>query len=67
VYDRNCSRCHAPEGRGGQGPTLVPFDWSYEKALDLIRHPLCDMPAFSESDLSDAEIAQIVAYLRTMK
>ena len=40
---------------------------TYEKALELIRHPLCDMPAFRESDLSDAEVAQIVAYLKTIK
>jgi mono/diheme cytochrome c family protein len=67
VYDSNCRRCHGPEGRGARAPTLIPFDWSYAKALDLIRHPLCDMPSFSESDLSDAEVAQIVAYLKTIK
>ena len=67
VYRSNCSRCHGPEGRGAQGPSLIPFNWSYEKALDLIRHPVCDMPSFSESDLSDAEVAQIVAYLKTIK
>lgn len=67
VYDGNCKRCHGPEGRGAQGPSLIPFDWSYEKALDLIRHPVCDMPAFPESDLSDAEVAQIVTYLKTIK
>jgi mono/diheme cytochrome c family protein len=67
VYDGNCRRCHGPEGRGGQGPSLIPFNWSYEKALDQIRHPACDMPAFRDSDLSDAEVAQIVAYLKTIK
>jgi mono/diheme cytochrome c family protein len=67
VYDSNCKRCHAPEGRGAQGPNLIPFDWTYEKALELIRHPLCDMPPFRESDLSDAEVAQIVKYLKTIK
>jgi len=68
VYDRSCRRCHGPEGRGtSQGPSLIPFNWSYEKALELIRHPLCDMPPFPETDLSDAEVAQIVAYLKTIK
>ena len=67
VYDCNCKRCHGPEGRGARGPTLVPFNWSYEKALDLIRHPVCDMPPFPESDLSDEEVAKIVTYLKTMK
>jgi mono/diheme cytochrome c family protein len=69
VYDANCSRCHGAEGRGRGtlGPNLIPFDWTYEKALDQIRHPLCEMPPFPESDLSDAEVAQIVAYLKTIK
>jgi mono/diheme cytochrome c family protein len=67
VYDGNCKRCHGAEGRGAQGPNLIPFTWSYEKALDLIRHPLCDMPPFRESDLSDEEVAQIVTYLKTVK
>ena len=67
VYDGNCKRCHGPEGRGARAPNLIPFYWSYEKALDLIRHPLCEMPRFSESDLSDEEVAQIVAYLKTIK
>ena len=67
VYAANCSRCHGPEGRGVQGPNLIPFKMSYEKALELIRHPLCDMPPFPESVLSDAEVSQIVAYLKTIK
>jgi mono/diheme cytochrome c family protein len=67
VYEGNCKRCHGPEGRGARGPSLVPFNWSYEKALDLIRHPVCEMPPFPESELSDAEVAQIVDYLKTIK
>jgi mono/diheme cytochrome c family protein len=67
LYDANCRRCHGSEGRGGQGPSLIPFDWSYQQALDLIRHPVCDMPPIPESALSDAQVAQIVAYLKTIK
>ena len=69
VYDGNCSRCHGPEGRGRGtlGPNLIPFSWSDEQALEQIRQPLCDMPPFRESDLSDAQVAQIVAYLKTIK
>ena len=68
VYDRKCRQCHGSEGRGAKGPpALIPFYWSYEKALDLIRRPVCDMPPIPESDLSDAEVAQIVAYLKTIK
>jgi mono/diheme cytochrome c family protein len=68
LYDSYCRRCHGAEGRGTtQAPQLVPFDWSYEEALELIRHPVCDMPPVPESALSDAQVAQIVAYLKAIK
>jgi mono/diheme cytochrome c family protein len=68
AYNEYCRRCHGSEGRGTtQAPSLVPFDWSYDEALDLIRHPRCDMPPVPESAVSDAQIAQIVAYLKTIK
>ena len=68
LYEGHCRKCHGAEGRGAQAaPSLVPFNWSYDEALDLIRHPICDMPPIPASALSDAEIAQIVAYLKTLK
>jgi mono/diheme cytochrome c family protein len=68
VYDANCGRCHGPEGRGTrQGPSLIPFDWGYAEALELIRHPVCDMPPVPESAVSDAQVAQVVAYLKAIK
>jgi len=68
VYDQQCRRCHGTEGRGTtQAPPLIPFDWTYEEALDLIRHPVCDMPPVPESAVSDAQLAQIVAYLKSIK
>jgi mono/diheme cytochrome c family protein len=68
LYGDHCRRCHGAEGRGTrQGPSLVPFDWSYTEALELIRHPVCDMPPVPESAVSDAQVAQIVAYLKTIK
>lgn len=66
LYESKCSQCHATEGRGGKGPRLVPFEWSYERALELIRKPVCDMPPIPESELSDEEVAQVVAYLKSV-
>jgi hypothetical protein len=45
----------------------VPFEWSNEEALDLIRRPRCTMPPVPESSVSDADVAQIIAYLKTIK
>jgi mono/diheme cytochrome c family protein len=67
LYANKCRRCHGPEGRGAQGPALVPFKWSDKEALRLIRQPECDMPPIPESDLSDQEVAEIVAYLKAIK
>lgn len=69
LYESKCSHCHGADGRGrgNVAPSLVPFDWSYQEALDLIRHPVCDMPPIPESELSDVQVAQIVAYLKTLK
>lgn len=67
LYDGHCRQCHGPEGRGAKAPSLIPFDWSYKEALDLIRHPICDMPPIPASAVSDAQVGQIVAYLKTIK
>jgi len=67
VYDSHCRQCHGAEGRGAKAPSLIPFDWSYAEALDLVRHPVCDMPPIPKSVVSDAEVAQIVDYLKTIK
>jgi mono/diheme cytochrome c family protein len=68
LYEGHCRKCHGTEGRGtSSAPSLVPFNWSYDEALDLIRHPICDMPPIPASAVSDAEVAQIVAYLKTIK
>jgi len=67
LYANTCKQCHGAEGRGAQGPALVPFGWSDEEALRLIRQPECDMPPIPESDLSNQEVVEIVAYLRAIK
>ena len=67
VYEDKCSRCHGAEGRGGTAPRLVPFQWSEQRALELIRNPECDMPPIPASEVSDAQVAQIVEYLKAIK
>jgi len=66
TYNETCSRCHGPEGQGWKAPWLVPFRWNYAQALDIIRHGgACGMPGFSESELSDDQVKEIVDYLKT--
>ena len=67
LYAANCQRCHGANGRGGKAPDLVPFRWSYEETLHLVRHPECEMQEFSESELSDQDVQAIVNFLKTRK
>jgi mono/diheme cytochrome c family protein len=68
IYEKTCSQCHGLEGRGGKGPWLIPFRWSYSQALDIVRHGgTCGMPAFPESELSDENVSRIVDYLKTLE
>jgi mono/diheme cytochrome c family protein len=67
VYEAACSRCHGRDGSGGKAPTLIPFGWNYSQALDIVRRgSACGMPAFSESDLGDEELKQVVDYLKML-
>jgi mono/diheme cytochrome c family protein len=67
IFDSKCSHCHGAEGRGAKAPRLVPFIWNYEQTLEQVRRPTCDMPPMPPSEVSDDEIAQVVAYLKTIQ
>ena len=65
-FDRVCKVCHGPEGRGDVAPRLVPFDRDYEEVLAIVRDGRGEMPPISERRVSDDEVKQIVAYLRSL-
>jgi mono/diheme cytochrome c family protein len=65
-----CFTCHGRAGQGGayNGPapilasTALPFDGFKGQ----IRNPVNDMPAFSNANLSDTDIADIYAFVRSL-
>lgn len=66
--DKGCAYCHGPGGSGGKkGPDLSGLRtsklWTPDKITNQILNGGQKMPPFSDS-LTDAEIAQLVAYLR---
>ncbi|MCA9471890.1 MAG: c-type cytochrome [Nitrospirales bacterium] len=77
VYDRYCTNCHGPQGKGDGpiGQALVPpaanltiiGKKSDDEILETIRkgRPGTAMPSW-KNDLSDKEIHDILAYLRTL-
>ena len=66
--DKGCAHCHGAGGTGGKkGPNLsgIRTDklWTPAKITDQILNGGQKMPPFADS-LTDAQIAQLVAYLR---
>jgi mono/diheme cytochrome c family protein len=66
--DKGCAYCHGPGGSGGKkGPDLSGLRtdklWPPDKITNQILNGGQKMPPFADS-LTDAEIAQLVAYLR---
>ncbi|MFZ1012173.1 MAG: cytochrome c [Terracidiphilus sp.] len=67
--DRGCARCHGARGEGTlKAPALVNIRknkmWAPEKITQQIQNGGQKMPPFGDS-LSDAEVAQIVTFLRS--
>ena len=69
LYMRDgCWECHTTVGMGGgnAGPKLAPNPMPLEGFIGELRHPRQAMPQYTETVISDAEIADIHAYLATI-
>ncbi len=64
-----CWECHGTAGQGGNatGPQIGPDPLPFAAFLQQLRHPSEDMPPFGKAILSDAEAADIRAYLAGQK
>ena len=70
AFQTRCSVCHGTDGNGGEhAPTILPSlaTKNDEELTTIIRDgvPRKGMPAFKE--LPDAEVVQLVAYLRSLQ
>lgn len=64
-----CYSCHGTTASGGGGlggPTLAHAGLTPNAILNELRHPRTAMPAYSEKVLSDAEAADIMAYIQAL-
>lgn len=68
IYDAvGCYQCHGHAGQGGSaGPKLAPEPLPLEALRDFIRNTDKQMPPYPASILSDAEVADIHAYLASI-
>jgi ubiquinol-cytochrome c reductase cytochrome c subunit len=71
LYQKNmCFTCHGSAGNGGErtsGPRIAPNVWPVEAIKTQLRSPRQDMPRYGEKFVSDADVADIHAYLSTVK
>jgi len=65
-----CYTCHGTVGQGGErgaGPKIAPQVWPYPAFAQQTRKPRQAMIPYSEKTLPEQELADIHAYLRTVK
>ena len=61
-----CYTCHGTAGQGGDrgsGPRIAPSVFPWEGFARQVRHPREQMPRYSGKFVSDADLADIYAYL----
>jgi ubiquinol-cytochrome c reductase cytochrome c subunit len=69
VFERTgCWQCHGRQGQGGrEGPRIaspVPMNW--QALSTFVRTTKGDMPPYTEKVLSNQELADVFAYLRSI-
>lgn len=64
-----CYTCHGTIGQGGgaAGPRVAPNPFPWPVFQDQVRKPRLDMPAYREAFVNNQELADMYAYLVTIK
>lgn len=65
-FKNGCYECHGTVGQGGTGPRLAPKPLAVAALTAYVRKPGGGMPPYSAKVMSDAEAADIRAYLATI-
>lgn len=58
-----CYECHGYAGQGGAGARIAPNTPSIQALIAYVRHPSGAMPPYSPKVASDADLADIRAFL----
>ena len=64
---QNCYYCHGTSGQGGRdGARIAQTALNLQGVVRYVRKPTGGMPAFTEKILSDQELTDIYAYLKSL-
>ena len=63
-----CYECHGGEGQGStlSGPRIGPDPIPFPAFVQYLRQPLGQMPPYTAKVISDAELANIYAFLKSL-
>ena len=62
-----CWSCHGSNGRaGGAAPAITPSNRSADDLIKYVRKPRGQMPPYTSKSITDRELTDIAAYLRTI-
>ena len=62
-----CYSCHGYDGHGGVAPKLAPRPIPAVAFVAIVRHPPASaMPTYSSKVMSDAELTDVWAYLKSI-
>ena len=65
--DYSCYACHGFSGQNGSGARLVPMKMAQVAFTAYVRNPRTkQMPTFSAKELSDQQLSDIWAYVKTL-
>src|ERR1700722_1116144 len=69
---QGCDKCHGAEGQGAAketaapGPPIAATSKPLAAFMSIVRSPLAPMPPFTAKDVSDAELADVYAFLESV-
>ena len=68
LYERDgCYECHGHSGQGSRdGPRLADTSLPVQVLIRYVRRPFGAMPAFTEKVVSDRELTDIYAFLKSL-